>query len=87
MKKRFNNIIDWLFYDFLSEIIEEQFSITVFLKVGEDIIKETTMKHLPRKGDYIEFSLPLKRDSLIFEVEKITIMQFGSVAYLNGKII
>lgn len=87
MKNIFKRVVDWFFYNFLNEVIEEQFEINIYLTVEEKIVKELTMKHLPRKGDFILFSLSGKMDSLLFEVNRITISQGGAVAYLNGKII
>lgn len=80
-------IIDWLFYDYINNMIEEHFYIDIYLMVGEKLITKTVMKYLPRVGDLIEFNVNSDMVIQIFEVEKIKIMQFGSVVTLSGKIV
>lgn len=87
MKRFLLKIIDYLFYNLLTEVIEEEFSIDIFLKIENEIIKELKMKYVPTRGDFIEFTSKKNESSFIFEVEKVLIMQYGAVAYLTGKLI
>lgn len=87
MKNFFKKSLTFLFYDYFLNIIEEEFNITIFLKTNGTIIKETTMKILPRQGDNIEINFITDNDYKVFKVEKVTITKFGSVAYLDGTIL
>lgn len=79
MKNRLYKIVDYLFYNFFVNVIEENFRITIFLK-AENFNKEISMNYVPMPGTFI------KLENGIFEVVKVTHAMFGSVAYLDGNI-
>lgn len=79
MKKILYNIVDYLFYNFFVNILEENFRITIFLRSG-DFNKEISMNYVPSSGSFIQL------ENGTFEIVKVTHAMFGSVAYLDGNL-
>ena len=79
MKKLLYKIVDYLFYNFFVNILEENFRITIFLRT-DDFNKEISMNYVPVPGSFIIL------ENSIFEVVKVTHAMFGSVAYLDGNL-
>lgn len=67
-------------------VIEDEFNNDIIILVDGNIYGQTKMKCIPPVGSYINFrirSLAVEK----FLVETITISEYGSVIWLDGKLI
>lgn len=73
-------IIDKLFYNFLNDLFEENFRITIYLE-SENFKKEISMFYVPQ----LESKIILENKK--FLVKSVELSEFGSIAYLSGVLI
>jgi len=82
MKKLTRKLIDYLFYNFMFDILEENFRIMIILIDSEKgFRKEINMNYVPIAGSFIAL------DKGQFKVEKIIHATYGAVDHLEGKLL
>jgi len=80
MKNLIRKIIDYCFYNFLVDLLEEEFRIKIFLCDG-DFKFEIHMLYVPCVGSSIRL------ENGIFKVNNVIHSTYGMVVHLEGKFI
>lgn len=82
MKKLINKIIDYCFYQFLIDVLQEVFRVDLILiDADKNFIKQINMNYVPISGSFIQ----LPEGS--FEITKVIHATYGAVAHLEGKLL
>lgn len=84
MKKFFRTLVEKLFYNFMVEVLEDEFEVHIQIKIDGQHIVTTKMKHLPQPGMFIDLLLPMNQVKR-FKIEKIVLSHFGNVVIADGQ--
>jgi len=86
MKNRLRSIIDYLFYNFMVEVIEDELEMVIILNVNGEKFAETKMKHLPTPGMEIEVLQSVIHQTSTYRIDKVKLSHYGNVVWLEGQI-
>lgn len=85
IKYALQRLLEKLCYNWMQQLIDDEFIIVVMLTINGQTVKECKMKWCPTKGVAIQYYDG--KTKMVFMVETIVTTENGAVVWADGKLI